>query len=174
MKCFRWMLVLTAVFWLCAPAQAQTIADAARKERARRKELQTKTIFTNSGTPAAPAKVEPGRQGTTTAAAAEAPKGPVDNKGRDEKYWRDTFAKARAELKRAQDKQTVLDARLTDLNAQLLREGVYTREVELRAQIDTTQKEQGANRAEVTALEQKLRDLEDDLIRSGGLPGWAR
>ena len=100
--------------------------------------------------------------------------GPTDNKGRDEKFWRETFEKARQALKRAEDKLRLLDLRMTDLSSQLLRESVYTREMELRAEIDRTAKDQAAARVEVTAGQQKIRDLEDELRRSGGLPGWAR
>src|SRR5437867_2635184 len=89
-------------------AHGQSLADLARRERERKKtKIEGKPVRTNSTktppaatTPATPAK---------TAASAEAqktaePTGPTDNKGRGEKFWRDAFAKARTDVKRAEDR----------------------------------------------------------------------
>src|SRR5688572_20282701 len=108
-------------------ASAQTIADIARKERARQKQIQTQSrgTYTNSTTPvpAAPAKPSESTPAATEKSepAARQQTGPVDNQGRDEKYWRDAFQKARADLRRAEDTVQVLEARVKDLNTQLLR-----------------------------------------------------
>jgi hypothetical protein len=113
---------------------------------------------------------------TTSAPAAEPAKvtGPTDNKGRDEKYWRATFAQARAALKRAEDRLRVLDLKMNNLSSQLLREGVYIRETEIRADIDRTRIDQAGAQKDVADSQQKIADLEDELRRSGGQPGWAR
>ena len=183
MKVTRILLVIFCMSWIAGVAHGQTLADMARRERARKKPIHSGEVYTNeslkAGPGQAPKTIEPmkdqAKPGTAKDdAKPKGPAGPTDNKGRDEKFWRETFEKARQALKRAEDKLRLLDLRMTDLSSQLLRESVYTREMELRAEIDRTAKDQAAARVEVTAGQQKIRDLEDELRRSGGLPGWAR
>jgi hypothetical protein len=171
-------LTFIAIFVFDGIASAQSPVDLARRERQRQDGAESKTILNRDSphgasaetkaptlTPAAP---------KTAAVAAPTDNRPKDNKGRDEKYWRSAFEKARVELRRAEDRSAVVDLAMNDLNAQLLREGVYTREMELRAELDKAQKMQVIVRKELADAQQRLRDLEDELRRSGGLPGWAR
>jgi hypothetical protein len=192
MKRLHLLLAITVISCVGATANAQSVADLARQERLRKKELESKAVLTNSSKPpVAPAAVVPpaaasseaAKPAATNAPVAEAqkepakaaaPTGPVDNKGRDEKYWRTTFDQARQELKRAQDKVTLLDLKMNDLQGELYREGVYAHEQEIRKQIDDTQKAKAAANEEVDAAQRKISDLEDELRRSGGQPGWAR
>lgn len=157
---------------------AQSVADIARQERERKKQLQSKTVYTNAEkTVSIPA-------GTTVAATAATagvaqtpagPAGPTDNKGRDEKYWRGEFKKARDEAKRADDKVTLLEQKVKDLNLQLLRQSdMYNRENRLGAEIQAANKDLEAGRNEAAQARQKIKDLEEELRRSNGLPGWAR
>ncbi len=176
MNAFRCLSALILTSWMSSAVYGQTLADVARQERARKKALESKIVINETSAPA-------GKTVTTaaatdkpivTAATPTAPKGPVDNKGRDETYWRTTFQNARQGLKRAEDRAKLLDVKLTDLNSQLLREGIANRERELRESIDTTKKEQAAANIELQAAQQKIRDLEEELRLSGGPPGWAR
>ncbi len=158
---------------------AQSLADVARKERERQKQAKSavSVISAPQGTTTSTAA---GSAGTTAApplAAAPAPKptGPTDNKGRDEKYWRGQFQSAREAVKRAEDKVAVLDLKLKDLNTQLLqRSDIYNREVVIGGEITKTQNELAQARKDADAAKQKITDLEEELRRSGGLPGWAR
>ena len=107
--------------------------------------------------------------------AAVKPVVPTDNQGRDEKFWRAAFQQARDELRRAEEKAAVLDLRLKELNTQMLRQSdVYNREYRLGPEIVSTQKQLEAERQTVEQAKKKLSDLEQDLRKSGGLPGWAR
>ena len=109
------------------------------------------------------------------AAAAIPTLGPTDNKGRDEKYWRAEFQKARNDAKAAEDKVQVLDLKIKDLNTQLLRQrNVYNRENRLGPEIADTQKQLDEARKQADEAKKKITDLEDELRRSGGPPGWAR
>lgn len=182
MKLTRILLVIFGMSWIAGVAHGQTLADVARRERARKQPIHSGEVYTNdsvkgaSGQPATKT-IEPVKEQQAkpeTAKDDAKPKGPTDNKGRDEKYWREAFDKARQALKRSEDKLRLLDLKMTDLSSQLLRESVYAREMALRAEIDKTTKDQVAARAEVAVSQQKIRDLQDELRRSGGLPGWAR
>ena len=184
------LLATVIISWLGATANAQTIADLARRERERKKGDESKAVLTNAtaaaakasqstsvttGTPPAADK-DKGKDKESQAAGAKpaAPGVQTDNKGRDEKYWRAAFDKAREEVKRAQGKVTVLDLKMNDLTSQLYREGRYNREMDIREQIAKTQQEQATAREELDGSQKKLSDLEDELRRSGGPPGWAR
>jgi len=170
-KIIRFVFFTVIVSWIATDLQAQNIVELARQSRERRKAAPSKGVLTVTGTPSAPAATDPAK---AAEAAAQTAKGPTDNKGRDEKFWRDAVAKARQDVKRSQDKLTVLELRATDLHAQLLREGIYTREMDLRAAIAVTEKDVSGAKADVASSEQRLRDLEEELRRSNGLPGWAR
>src|SRR5947209_14818313 len=162
------MLVMT----FALECSAQTLADAARRERERQKRLHSTVVVANGVTTTTTAST-----GTATAAvtATAAPPGPTDNKGRGEKYWRAQFQKARDEVKKAEEKVQLLDLRVKDLNTQLLRQSdVYNREYRLGPEIADTQKQLDDARMEVDQAKKKITDLEDELRRSGGLPGWAR
>ena len=187
MKRIHLVLAILIVSWIASSVNAQGIADLARKERARKKTAESKAVLTN-GSEAVPKGTEPGNlsvakpapapttgtgKATETSAATDTT-GIKDNKGRDEKYWRSTFEKARQDLKRAEEKLAVLDLRMNDLQGSLYREGVYEREQEIRQQITETEKAQTIARDDVAAAQKNISDLEDELRRSGGPPGWAR
>jgi hypothetical protein len=181
-------LVLAAV----TAVNGQSVVDTARRERQRQNTNASKTVLnpdsrqpaTTPRTPApekasAPAATSAATPAAGAEAAAPASKPAAataitDNKGRDEKYWRSTFEKARTDLKRSEDKLKVTDLKMDDLKARLLRESIYSRETAIRAEFDKAQQEQSGLRKEVADGRQRLRDLEEELRRSGGLPGWAR
>src|SRR2546422_789311 len=150
---------------------AQTLAEAARKERERQKRLHSTVVVANGATTTTTAS-----SGSTTAAVTPpAQAGPRDTKGRDEKYWRAQFQKARDEVKKAEEKAQLLDLKLKDQNTQLLRQSdIYAREYRLGPEIADTQKQLDDARKEVDQAKKKVTDLEDELRRSGGPPGWAR
>lgn len=181
MKLTRILPVIFCMSWIVGVAHGQTLAEIARRERARKTAIHSGEVYTNESLKASPGQppktIEPIKEPQAQPATAKddaKPKGPTDHKGHDEKYWREAFDKARQALKRSEDKLRLLDLKMTDLSSQLLRESVYAREMALRAEIDKTTKDQVAARAEVAVSQQKIRDLEDELRRSGGLPGWAR
>jgi len=163
-----------AVFTLSLDSFAQSVADAAKKERDRQKSVQSKIVITGSG-----------GKTTTTTPESSAAKPPVqggvkpveikDNKGRDEKYWRTAFEKARGDLKRAESKVEILDLKLKELNTAMLQKtDVYNREYKFSTDITATQKQLEDAHKEVDQAKQKLTDLEEELRKSGGPPGWAR
>ena len=162
--------LLLIVFTLDCSAQS-VVADAARKERERRKNVRSTVTITG---------VTPAGASTTTAAPAPPPPvvkpvEPTDNNGRDEKYWRAAFQKGRDDLKRSEEKVQLLEVKIKDLNTQLLRQSdIYNREYRLGPQITEAQKQLDDARKEAEQARQKITGLDDELRKSGGLPGWAR
>jgi hypothetical protein len=181
MKTVIALLLLTFTF----EASAQTIADIARRERARQKQVQSRNrgTYTNSTTPAPATPPRPSESSPAAEAADEKPQeaaakppaGPVDNQGRDEKYWRDAFEKARTDLRRAEENVQIQEARVKDLNTQLLRQSdIYNRENVLGPQITAAQKDLETARKDADQARNKVSNLEEELRGSGGLAGWAR
>ncbi|MBI2150285.1 MAG: hypothetical protein HYU27_06735 [Acidobacteria bacterium] len=174
-------LFLVAFTMTCS---AQTIAEIARQERERQKRVEAgaKVVVVTQGVPATTGAASGSTTSAPTAPAAPSgapamakPAGPLDNQGRDEKYWRGAFQAARAEMKRAEDKVAITELKLKDLNSQmLLNSALYNREYRLGPQITDTQKELDTAKKDAEQAKKKVADLEDQLRRSNGLPGWAR
>jgi len=155
---------------------AQSIADIARKERERHQGVRSTVVVVAGQT------TTPPTAGTAKTAAA-APVQPqavkpvvvTDNKGHDEKYWRELFQKAREAQKRADDRAQLLDLQLKDYNTKLLtRTDMYDRENRLAPAITDAQRQLDEARKESQDAKQRLSDLEDELRKAGGPAGWAR
>ena len=167
MKLLRWLCFFLAVSWAgSGVVQAQTIADAARQERERRKAVESETSksipVVTSVTPA-PTAGSTAATSVKTATANETskPTGPTDLQGHDEKYWRQKFDAARQAVIRAEDNLKLLDKRV---NQTILMRG--------SSAIIALQRD--VYRKDLADAQQKIADLEDQLRRSGGLPGWSR
>src|SRR5262245_11517421 len=169
---------LAFLLFTCAvQASAQSVADAARKERARQKQAEPskKGTYTNATAAGAAAATAAEKPAEKKPEAAAKPTGPTDKNGHDEKYWRDAFQKARGAVRQADDKVQLQEMRLKDLNTQLLRQAdIYNKENILGPIITQTQKDLEAAKAEAEQARNNVSKLEDELRAAGGLPGWAR
>ncbi|MBZ5701289.1 MAG: hypothetical protein LAN84_05530 [Acidobacteriia bacterium] len=121
-----------------------------------------------SAAPSGPAETPEARE----KAAAEQRQAQQQN---PEKYWRARFAQAYARLRTAEKELDVLQREWNRLQKQhyddpnkALREQYTRKEINERAALIEQKKK------EILGLQQDLSDMEDDLRRSGGLPGWAR
>ena len=163
-------------FVLCSGvwAEAQTIADVARQERARRQAVQkSRIVVTNEslkGTTSEPA--------TTSAdkAPAEATKAPAPTGGgQDETYWRTQFKEARENVKRSEDQIVALQLELNRANTALLqRSDIYNKEVRVGGEIADLNGRLEAAKVNLEKARQRLADLEEEFRRSGAPAGWAR
>jgi hypothetical protein len=181
MKIFAVLLL----FIFSVQASAQTLAEIARRERERQKQAESKNkgTFTNATAGTAATAPQPAANpATATEKPAEKkeetpakPTGPTDNKGRDEKYWRDAFQKARDAVRKADEKVQLQENKIKDLNTQFLRQDdIYNKENVVGALITAAQKDLDTARAEAEQAQNNVSKLEDDLRAAGGLPGWAR
>jgi hypothetical protein len=158
---------------------AQNVAEIARKERERQKASRSRVVISSSTGTTTTAPQAAGSSTSDAAApaatAAAKPAGPTDNQGRDEKFWRAAFQKARDDAKRADERVILLDLKQKDLNTQLLRQSdVYNRENRIGAELTASQNDLDAARKEAEQAKKKITDLEEQLRRSGGPAGWAR
>ena len=179
------MKVLWFVLIFQTAATAQTtpsIAEAARQERERRQNLPPGRLITDQtirDLTAPPisdlvakspdkGEVKPDQKDQK---AVEKPK----TETHDEAWWRETFKNAREDLKKAEDHVKVTQLELNKLNMEFLtRSDIYDREQQLGPPLNAKRSELTIAQSEVDRAKEKLAQLEDDLRRSGGLPGWAR
>ena len=180
---------IAAICLINGAANAQSMVDLAKRERQRQKTAESKTVLTNDSPRGDSAgkltTATPAAEPAATAAPAQAPasstvtkpattSGPTDSKGRDEKFWRATFDKARQDVKRSEDKVKLLQLKVNDLTSRIRRDSLATRANEEQAELDKTNKELAIAQHELAEAQQRIPQLEEELRRSGGLPGWAR
>ena len=165
------------------------VVDAARKARDKKKDAaKPKKVFTNedlgdlkSGGVSTVGQDSSGapKQGDPNQAAKAGDKGDGADKAADanqdqEKAWRERFRQAYAKLAQLEKELDILQRE--DNKAQLqyypdpqkaMKEGYTRKDVnETTAKID-------AKKKEIDQQKQHISDLEDDLRKAGGDPGWA-
>lgn len=182
------LVVFSAAVALCMsalPAGAQSLAEVARKEAARRQSVKAPAkVITNENlkvvapaappvTPADPAAQAPPAGTPPADAAAEKPPEPPDPT-KDPEYWRTRMADARQAADRhaflLESVQSRINALTTDFYA---RDDPYQ-----RAQIELARNKALAELERMTKvqaeLEQKIADIEEEARRANVPPGWLR
>ena len=190
------LTVCVSLFGVPVIAQAQdssksddAVADAARKAREKKKEAaKTKKVYTNEdmgelksggvstvGQDSNAAATAGGDQKDATKGKEGAnPASDADASKDQEKIWRQRFHDAYAKLAQLQKELDILQRE--DNKAQLqyypdpqkaMKEG-YTRK-----DINETAAKITAKKHEIDQQKQHISDLEDDLRKAGGDPGWA-
>ena len=167
------------VFWivtfaLCSSAwaNAQTIADVARRERAKRVDPPRARIsveITGTPTPAEPPKES--AQPSSPTPPAETAKGTNDT--RDEKWWRGQFEKARIEVRRAENQLAVAQLEVNAANRDYLTRA-YDPDGRGPAAIGAAKAKQDAAQKSLDAARGEVGRLEEELRRAGAPAGWAR
>jgi hypothetical protein len=190
------LLMATAVLAASLPLAAQSLAEVAKAEEARRKTVKGKAkVYTNDslrgvdgGEPPAPpppvtsqpaaadATAKPAAPGAKPAAAPDAKSAtpPAADASKDERYWRDRLAAARDALRRS---QTFADALQSQIN------GLYTEFVNMsdpaqRSLIEQKRlaaiAEQDRVNADIARHTKALAALEDEARRANVPAGWLR
>ena len=180
-------LVLVAVPVCYAAPQQESAAEAARKAREQKKnQPKAAKVFTNDDLVAA-------RGGVSVVGSAPAPDKPAaeqpvpgekktpaaedkeEKPKKDEAYWRRRFAEARGKLRTAEKELDVVQRELNLQQQQYYSDpNKALRQQYDRSDINNLRKAIEDKRAEVEKLRQALAELEDELRREGGDPGWAR
>jgi len=160
------------------------VADAARKAREQKKDQpKPKRVYTDDDIPKAPKPAgQPAPAGTapegqaktegdaakTDAADAGAPKSA-------EETWKKRFADQREKIARAEKELDILQRETEKAQLQYYSDPQKAlTEQNTRKEINDRDAKIAAKKNEIEALKQGLSDLEDQLRKSGGDPGWAR
>jgi hypothetical protein len=187
------LCVVTVAIFSSVWANAQTIADIARQERAKRQATQKAVVITNEtlgikpsqgtevkqdtepkaeGTPAATAS--PAAPGAAVSAPAQAPAQPAaQTEARDEKWWRAKYEEARTEVRRAENQAAVAQLELNSANRDFLTRS-YDPDGRGPAAVAAATKRLAETNAAVAAARAKVAGLDEELRRAGAPAGWAR
>jgi len=170
-------LLRVIAFIVCSSAfvHAQTIADLARQERARREGAPKSIIITSNDLKArdssSKAEEKPAAESTAARPAAAAPESLTG--GHDEKWWRGQFEKVREEIQRLETQIPLLESNFNTANREFLTRA-YDPDGRGKRAIDETKASMDGAKSDLARARDKLTQLEDDLRRAGGPAGWAR
>lgn len=175
---------------LCAAgASAQSLADVARAEEARRKALKPPLkVYTNEDLgkggealippppPGDTSTAKPGAPGTSAAAksAASKPSDQTDATGKDEKYWRARISEARTAVQRSQAFYDALQSQINGLYAQFVAMDDPAQRALIEQKRLSALAEQERVKAEVAKNTKAVADIEDEARRASVPPGWLR
>jgi hypothetical protein len=191
----RWKasLLLPLLCLAAAPAFAQSqqtgdpVADAARKAQAAKKDApKPKKVYTDDNLPKAPrptdepaaAAAAPDAQAPATGATGPtgaAATGDASASKNDEQTWRGRFKAHRDKIARAEKELDVLQRETDKAQLQYYPDPQKAlSEQNSRKEINEKDAKIAAKQKEIADLKQGLDDLEDQLKKAGGDPGWAR
>jgi hypothetical protein len=165
------------------------VADAARRSRqAKQNAAKPHKVYTDDDVarpksapaPATDANGNPiaatGATGATgsTGTTGSAPANNADS-AKTEAAWRDRFKQQRDNIARAEKELDILQRETQKAEVQYYPDPQKAlSEQYTRKEINDKQAKVEAKRQEIAALKQGLTDLEDELRKAGGDPGWAR
>jgi len=171
--------LLFALVAFATPAQDQNtddVAAAARKAREQQKTApKPKKVLTNDDIPSAPVDTKSGDSAAKTddqktAAAGEKPDDP-----KSEAAWRKRFQQVHDKIATAQQELDVLQRELDKGQVQYYSDPQQAMmQQHDRSDVNDKTAKIDAKKKEIEALNQQLSDMEDELRKSGGDPGWAR
>jgi predicted RNase H-like nuclease (RuvC/YqgF family) len=183
LRTFFYLAAILALSSIGVAAQDQSSSDdvaaAARKAREQQKSAPApKKVITNDDIPAAknaaPAPADSSAsKGETAPPSADDKAGETDSKS--EVAWRKRFQDQRDKIAAAEKELDILQRELdkdqvqyySDPQKALMQQHDRSDINEKTAKID-------AKKKEIETLKQELSDMEDDLRKEGGDPGWAR
>lgn len=172
------MWAAVSVFWLVpALALGQSLGEAARKEKERRKKNQEAGVKVRTITdqqvntesedqaspPSTPAASSPPRTSTSSSSTAGRP-------AQSEQEWRFRFSQARSRKQKADERYNFLN------NLSLVNGEYYVDESgkAVIASLDQLRNMISAAKREADTAGKALRDLEEEARRAGVPPGWTR
>jgi predicted RNase H-like nuclease (RuvC/YqgF family) len=170
-----------------APAQQSTgdpVADAARKARAEQKTApKPKKVFTNDDIPSAAPTPPPATADATKKTDGQSQ---VDGKSgkkeldpeddpKQQAYWQKRARTLRTKLSAAEQELDVLQRELSKDEVQYYPDPQKALMQQYnRSDINEKHAKVDAKKAEVETLKQQIADLEDNVRKAGGDPGWVR
>jgi hypothetical protein len=159
----------------------ESVADAARKARAQKKDsVKPAKVFTDDNVGDIKGQIsivgaEPASQADNAAAKKDDAKSANASDGKkDEAYWQGKFAAARKALADDTREVDILQREFNLKQEQFYQDPtVAMKQQNSREDLDKTQSQIDAKKQAVEKDKQAISDLEDELRRSGGEPGWA-
>jgi len=179
---FAALAAVLALSSYSAPAQDQSnddVAAAARRSREQQKNApKPAKVVTNDDFPSPPTPAAGDQKASSDAkrdADQSSAEEAAENDPKSEAYWRKRFQKLHDKLAQAEKELDILQRELdknqvqyySDPQKALMQQHDRSDINEATAKID-------AKKKEIDSLKQQLSDLEEELRKVGGDPGWAR
>ena len=163
------------------PQSSDPVADAARKARAEKQAAaKPKKVYTDDdfaskkNAPATPAASTGGDQASATDATAATDAAAL-NDPKSEAYWRKRFRTVRDKLDNSEKELDVLQRELNKDQVQYYSDPQKALMQQYdRKEINDKTAKVDAKKKEIEDLKKQLSDMEDELRKAGGDPGWAR
>ena len=183
MKSHPIWLVITLVLAFQASASAQSLAEVAKAEEARRRTVKSVgKVYTNedlSGTPAtSAAPSQPAAASINAAKAGDPAAKPDEQKPVDptktEKYWKDRAAAIQQSLSRNKLLLDALQSQVNGLNAQILTTDDPGQRGLLDARLQRAASELQRVQQDIEKQTRAAADLQDEARKSGVPAGWIR
>ncbi len=163
----------------CLPAQDQgtdDVAAAARKAREQQKTAPAaKKVITNDDIPAAKNTTATDASASSKEGSAQAGGKADENDPKSEAYWKKRFQEARDKISQSEKELDVMQRELEKDQVQYYSDPqkALTQQHD-RSDINEKTDKIDAKKKEIDALKQQLSDMEDEMRKAGGDPGWAR
>jgi hypothetical protein len=158
---------------------AQSLAEVARKEAARRKTVKAEAkVYTNQDL--GPDAVKPGPVVPPAAAPAPEPAKTDDKKTddqtdvKDEKYWRDRITAAREGLARAEVLQAAIQSRLNALQTDFVNRDDPAQRATIAQDTQKAKDAMAQNQADIDKFKKEITDVQEEARKAGVPPGWLR
>jgi chromosome segregation ATPase len=163
------------------PQSSDPVADAARKARAEKQAAaKPKKVYTDDdfaskkNAPATPAAQTGGDQASAADATAATDAAAL-NDPKSEAYWRKRFRTVRDKLDNSEKELDVLQRELNKDQVQYYSDPQKALMQQYdRKDINDKTAKVDAKKKEIEDLKKQLSDMEDELRKAGGDPGWAR
>jgi len=171
--------VLFGLVALATPAQDQStddVAAAARKAREQQKVApKPKKVLTNDDMPSVPADSKSGDAAAAKSDEKAAAPGEKPDDPNSEAAWRKRFQQIHDKISSAQQELDVLERELNKDQVQYYTDPQKAMQQQHdRSDVNDHMAKIDAKKKEIESLNQQLSDMEDQLRKSGGDPGWAR
>lgn len=171
-------------------AGAQSLAELALREEARRKAVKSETkVFTNRDlagrresepVPAAGAPPPAGQPGTPAPAAAQpappaqAQESEPEEPKKDEKYWRQRITDAQDKLTRNQLLLEALQTRVNSLSTDFVNRDDPAQRAVISQDRQKTLAEMDRMKKDIEGLRKEIADIQEEARKTGVPPGWIR
>jgi hypothetical protein len=159
------------------PAEAQSLAEAARREQERRKAVPAAPkVYTNADLAAGGAPQVP-RPLPAPAGPPEAAAEPVleaAEEPRDEAYWRGRITEAQQQLQRNQMFLEALQSRVNALSADFVARDDPAQRAVIAEDRQKALAEMERVKGDIQKLTKEIADIREEARRAGVPPGWLR
>ena len=172
-------------------AAAQSLGELSKQESARRKAIKTPAkVITNTDLPAVPQGTPPAggvspADGTAAAPPADASATPATAQAgdkdstsegpvKDEKYWRQRMAAARATLERSRILQEALQSRINALSTDFVNRDDPAQRAVIGTDRQNALAELDHVKQQIVDAQKEIADTEEEARRAGVPAGWVR